>query len=198
MEQIISKEEFNELMNVEGETIGMAIIEHKKFILKEKGEKGLERLENIIIELGYPEYKKIKSMSLYPLGLYALTLIAIKRLFNFDNEKFQEMGRFNAKLSIIIRFFMKFFISLERTAKIVPRMWRRYYTVGNLKTVEYDIKKKYALLRLENFNLHPLHCQVSKGYFSTILGIVVGSLVTCEERKCVHRDDEYHEFLLKW
>ena len=198
MEQVISKEEFNHYMAIKGETIGMAIIEYKEFILKDKGKKGLDKLEKTMAEIGYPQYKKIKPMKFYPLGLYALTLIAIERLFHFDDEKFQKMGRFNAKLSMIIRFFMKFFVSLERVAKVVPRMWRRYYTVGDLKTVEYDVKKKYALLRLEKFKLHPLHCQVCKGYFSTILGIIVGSPVICQETKCVHRNDEYHQFLLKW
>lgn len=198
MEEIISKEESDELMRVKGETIGVAIREHKKFILNEKGEEGLKKLEDTIVGLGYPEYRKIKPMSFYPIGLYALTLLVVKRLFNFDNEKFEEMGRFNAKMSIIIRFLMRFLVSVDRAAKEVSAMWKRYYTVGNLRTVEYDEQKRYAILRLEKFRLHPLHCQISKGYFSTILKIIVKSSVTCEEIKCVHRGDEYHEFLMKW
>ncbi|GAI52915.1 unnamed protein product, partial [marine sediment metagenome] len=31
-----------------------------------------------------------------------------------------------------------------------------------------------------------------------IIQMIVGSKVTSEETKCVHRGDEYHEFLLKW
>jgi len=198
MKEIISKKELNELMKTKGKTIGVAIREHKEFILKEKGAEGLKKLEDTIVGLGYPEYGKIKAMSFYPVGFYALTLIVAKRLFNFDDKKFEEMGRFNAKLSIIFRFFMRFLVSLDRAAKGVSTMWRRYYTVGSLRTMEYDEQKRYAILRLENFNLHPLHCQVSKGYFSTILKIIVKNPVTCQERKCVHRGDEYHEFLLKW
>lgn len=198
MKEIISKKELNELMKTKGKTIGVAIREHKEFILKEKGAEGLKKLEDTIVGLGYPEYRKIKAMSFYPVGFYALTLIVAKRLFNFDDKKFEEMGRFNAKLSIIFRFFMRFLVSLDRAAKGVSTMWRRYYTVGSLRTMEYDEQKRYVILRLENFNLHPLHCQVSKGYFSTILKIIVKNPVTCQERKCVHRGDEYHEFLLKW
>lgn len=198
MKEIISKKELDKLMKTKGKTIGVAIREHKEFILKEKGEEGLKKLEDIIVGLGYPEYRKIKTMSFYPVGLYALTLIVVKGLFNFDDKKFEEMGRFNAKLSIIIRFFIRFLVSLDRAAKEVPVMWRRYYTVGSLRTMEYDEQKRYAILRLESFNLHLLHCQVSKGYFSTILKMIVKNPVVYEEGKCVHRGDEYHEFLLKW
>jgi hypothetical protein len=198
MEPIISKEEFDELMRIKGKTAGVAIREHKAFILKEKGREGLKKLENTIVGLGYPGYRKIKPMSFYPVGLYALTLMVVKRLFNFDDKKFEEMGRFNAKLSIVIRFFMRFLISLDKAVKGVSKMWRRYYTIGSLRVIDQDERKRYGILRLENFNLHPLHCQVSKGYFSTILEMIVKKSVICEETKCVHRGDEYHEFLLKW
>ena len=198
MEQIISKEEFDKLMKTKGETIGIAIREHKEFILNQKGREGLKKVEDIISGLGYSEYKKIKPRKFYPVGLYALTLIAAKRIFNWDDEKFKEMGRFNAKLSLILRILMRFLVSLDVAAEKVPVMWKRYYTVGNLRTMEHDEERRYAILRLEDFNLHPLHCKLQAGYYSTILQIIVKDTVTCEEIKCVYKGNEYHEFLLKW
>ena len=197
MEEIITKEEFNKFMELEGETRGVGFKTEAKFILKEEGMAGLKKLEDIMEKFGYP-YKNIQTMDFYPMGLLAVALLSIKGLFNYDDKKFQEMGRFEAKFSLIIRLFMKYFISIERVIKEVPKMWRKYYTVGDLKVIEFNEKKKYAIIRLENFQLHPLLCQVFEGYFPSVLQMIVGGFVTCEETKCTFRGDDYHEFLMKW
>jgi hypothetical protein len=199
MEQIISKEEFDELINIKGEARGVAYKNIAKFILKEEGEEGLKKLEDTITSLGYPiEYKKLETMSFYPLGLLGITFLSIKRLFNYDNRKLQEIGSFQAKISLIMRLFMRYFVSLERIRKEVPKMWRNYFTVGELKVVEIDKNKRHVVIRLENFRLHPTHCQDLIGYFSTVLQMVVKAKTTGEETKCIHKGAEYHEFLLKW
>ncbi len=199
MEQIISKEEFNKLINLEGKVRGMAVKSYGSYILKEKGEKELRKLEKTITNLGYPiKYKKIKTMGFYPLGLEGVTLLAIKRLFNFDDKKIQEMGRFQAKFSIIIRLFMRYLVSIEKAVKGVPSMWRSYYTIGNLKVTEVNKEKRYMILRLEDFRFLPIHCQDLIGYFPNIAQLIVKAKVTCKETKCLFRGDEYHEFLLKW
>ena len=198
MEQIILKEELDKLMSVKGEVLGVAVIEHKEFIVEEEGAEGLKKVEDLISKIGYPEYKNIKARRFYPLGFYTLTLIAAKKLFSWNDKKFEEMGRFNAKLSLILRILVRFLVSLDVAAKKTSAMWQRYYTVGNLRTEEVDAEKRYVILRLEDFNLHPLHCELQKGYFSTILQVIVKNPITCEETKCVHRGDEYHEFLMKW
>lgn len=199
MEEIISKKELNELMKIEGETRGAGIKDVLRFILKEKGEEGLKKLEDAMAKLDYPiKFKRIKTIEFYPLAWYTVIQLVAKRLFNFDDKKLEEMGRFNAKFSLIFRFLMKHLLLLKRAAKEVPKMWRRYYTIGDLKTIEYDEEKKYVILRLENFRVHSLFCQIFKGYFPAVLEIIVRSKVTCEETKCPFRGDEYHEFLLRW
>ncbi len=199
MEQIISKEIAKKIMEIKGETRGVAPKSYGEFILKEEGEEGLKKLEDMMVELGYPiKYKEIEPMEFYPIGLVAVTLLAIKKIFNYDNNRFQEMGRFGSKIPLIIRIFMKYLGSIEMVVKGVPKMWKKYYTVGNLKVAEYDKEKKYIIVRLENFRLHPIHCQIPIGYFPTLLQMVVKGKVSCEETKCLFRNDEYHEFLLKW
>ncbi len=199
MEQTISEEEFNNLMKIEGEVRGTAIKGEMDFILKEKGKEGLKKLADIITKLGYPlKYREIKPMGFYPLGLYGSMQLVIKRIFNFDNKKIQEMGAFESKISLIMRLFMKYFVSLERMVKEVPRIWRTYFSVGNLKVVEFNKKEKYIITRLENFRLHPIQCQVLLGYFPSVMQMIIGNEVSCEETKCVFRGDDYHEFLMKW
>jgi hypothetical protein len=197
MEEIISQQEFDKLMKIKGEIRGLGFKTEAEFVLKEEGKEGLKKLENTMKELGFP-YKKIKIMSFYPLGLLAVALVVIKRLFNYDDKKFQEMGKFESKSSLIIRLFMKYFVSLDRIAKEAPRIWREYYTVGKFKVVEHDEDKKYIILRLEEFMFHPILCQVLIGYFLSIIKMVVKSEPICEETKCLHCGDKYHEFLVKW
>ena len=197
MEQIITKQEFDELMKIEGEARGLGFQTEAKFVLKEEGEEGLKRLDNQMAKLGYP-YSKIKTMDFYPLGLLAVNMLVIKRLFNYDDRKFQEMGKFEAKSSLIIRLFMKYFVSLKRVAKESPKMWRKYYTVGDLKVPEINQGKRYIIIRIENFSLHPILCQILIGYFQSIVKMVLRDETTCEETKCVFRGDECHEFLMRW
>lgn len=197
MEQIITKQEFDELMKIEGEARGLGFQTEAKFVLKEEGGEGLKKLEAQMAKLGYP-YSKIKTMDFYPIGLLAVNMLVIKRLFNYDDKKFQEMGKFEAKSSLIIRLFMKYFVSLERVAKESPKMWRKYYTVGDLKVPEINQEKRYIIIRIENFRLHPILCQILIGYFQSIVKMVLKDETTCEETKCVFRGDECHEFLMRW
>ncbi len=199
MEDIISKEELNELKKIEGETTGNSIKNTGEFILKEEGKEGLERLERAMADFGYPiKYKKIKTTDYYPSKILAITFVAIERIFNYDAEKFRKMGEFRAKLSIMLRVLMKYFISLDKTINEIPKMWRKFFTTGDAKIISFDKKEKRAILRIENYRFHQIQCRVMEGIFSTILQIIVKSKVTCQEIKCVHKGDEYHEFLLKW
>ena len=73
MEEIISKEEINELMSLKGEVKGTGIKTHGGFILKEEGEEGLKRLEETMVNLGYPiEFKKVRATTLYHFGVEAI------------------------------------------------------------------------------------------------------------------------------
>ena len=200
MEEIISKKEFNELMNIKGEIRGAAIKVVAEFILKEEGEEGLKKLEKVMISLGQPmKYKDIKTLDFYPLGMEATLLLAAKRLFGYDDKKFQEMGEFAPKTSVIlIRMFMKYLVSLKTIIKQAPRIWRQHYTTGDLNLIELNEEKRYIIARLENFHYVPMACHVYKGYFISTIQMVIRKTVTCEETKCLHRGDDYHEFLIKW
>ena len=76
-------------------------------------------------------------------------------------------------------------------------MWRKYFTVGNLKVIEYDREKQHSISRIEDFDVHPIQCQVLLGYFSTISQMITGGKVVGKETKCIYRGDKYHEFLFE-
>jgi hypothetical protein len=199
MEQIISKEELDKALKVEGKIRGLGMRGEMEFILKEEGREGLEKFEETMEQLGFPmRYKEIKTMNFYPLSSYVIASLVMKNLFNYDNKKFQEKGEFLTKVSLIVRLFLKSFVSLKKIIKEVSKMWRKYYTTGELKVVKLDEEKRYGIIRIENFYLHPFHRETLKGYFRGIVKMVVGSEATCEEREGFKGNDKSHEFLLKW
>ena len=199
MEEIITKQDIQKLKAIKGDTRGVAFKADGEFILIREKEEGLKRLEERMKELGHPiKYEEIKSMDFYPIWLRGLELLVIKELFDFQRKDFQELGAFQTKTSLIVRAFMKFFISPEVLSGQVSKIWRRYYSVGDLSVSEMNTKNKFAILHLKNFALHPLHCQLLEGYFANAEKMVVGSPVTCEETKCIFKGDEYHEFYLRW
>ena len=201
MNQELTKEIAKKLMEIKGETRGVTLNIDREYILKEKGEEGLKKLEEELGKLGYPiKYKKIETLAFYPVGLRAISLLAIKKVFNFDDEKIKEMGFYGTKISLIIKFFIKYVFSFQKIFfKESPKIWREHYTIGELAPVELNEEKKYAILRLKDFNLHPVYCHYLEGYISGLIQLMVKNpKIICEETKCTFKGDEYHEYLIKW
>lgn len=199
MVSVVSKQEIERLKRIEGKVRGIAFKLEFEFIKSEEGGEGVERLEEEMEKLGFPiRYKEIEKMKFYPLKVWGVFLLSMKRLFDFDDEKFERMGEFESKVSLIMKIFMKHFVSVERVAKVVPKMWRMYFDVGDLRITEFDEDQGYIYGKLANYALHPVHCQYLRGYFANIIKMVVNKPVTCQETKCVHRGDGYHEFFLEW
>lgn len=201
MNQEPTKETAKKLMEIKGEVRGVTLKTDMEYILKEKGENGLKKLEDELKGLGQPiNFREIKTMAFYPVGLRALSLLAIKRVFDFDDEKIKEIGFFATKTSLIIKLFVRYFLSVQRVfLKEAPKLWKKHYTVGELNTVELNEEKKYGILRLKNVDVHPIVCCYLEGYFRGVLKLIVkSSRITSKETKCPFRGDEYHEYLIEW
>jgi hypothetical protein len=194
-------QELEKLMKIKGEVRGAVFKTDAGYILKEKGKEGLKKVEEELEKLGYPiKFKEIKTMGFYPVGLRALSLLVVKKVFNFDDEKIKEMGFFATKISLIIKIFIRHFLSAQRVfSREAPRLWKEHYTIGELIPVELNEEKRYAILRVKDFNVHPILCTYLGGYFCGVLQMIEKcSRVTFEERKCTFKGDDYHEYLLKW
>lgn len=189
------------LMEIKGEVRGVTLGIDRDYVLKEKGEEGLKKVEEELEKLGFPiKYKEINTLGYYPLGLRALSLLAIKQVFNFNDQKIQEIGFFATKVSLIIKFFIKYVFSFQRVFfRESPKIWREHWTIGELIPVELNEEKKYAILQLKDFDLHPIYCTFLKGYLPGLFSLIVkSSKITCQETKCTFREDEFHEYLIKW
>ena len=200
MEEII-KEKIQKLMRLKGEARGVTLAIDRDYLLKNKGEEGLKKVEEELAKLDHPiKYKEIETFSYYPVGLRILSLLVIKKVFNFDDEKIEDIVFFGTRVSLIVNFFTKYIFSLQRVfLREGPRIWREHWSVGKLIPVELNEEKKYAILQLKDFNLHPIYCIFLKGYLSGLFSMIIKSpKITCQETKCSFRGDEYHEYLIKW
>ncbi|MBU4351024.1 hypothetical protein L6250_00545 [Candidatus Parcubacteria bacterium] len=198
-EERITREKAKQLMSIPGEARGVNLKVDWEFILKKEGKDGLKKLEDKMAELGYPlRYEDIKTMDFYPLGLDVISMVAIRDVFNYDGKKFIEMGEAAPKLSIFLKVFLKYFVSAKQALDESPQMWRRHYSIGDLNIIEFNEDKGYAVIRLENFKLHKIHCYNLLGYFSKIIEMIVKAKVSAEERKCVFDGNDYHEYFFKW
>ena len=198
MAEKISKKIVSQLMSLRGEARGIALKTDGIFVKENLGADALSRLEDNLKALGEPlEYNKIREMDFYPLGLRVLSLLTIKELFQFSDEKIKTMGRVAPKISFLVKIFMRYFFSLQKTMEEVPKMWREHYTVGNLKS-KLDSEKKTAYLTLEDFVARPILFHYLEGYFETVLKMVVGLPVVCREIKPCQKGEKTHCYLLRW
>jgi len=199
MDPVISKEEFGEAMNLRGQSRGDGMKSYTRYLDKEKGEGSTEKIEKVFEELGHPiDYSEMKTMNYYPIGLWSLTLLVIKRMFDFEEEDFKKMGEFQLQTSLLTKLFMKYFVSIERAAKELPKIWRQYFTVGEFETVEVDSENKRILLRLKGFAYNPYACKVIMGVFRKAIKMITKKEAEITETKCPFKEDEYHEFLIRW
>lgn len=196
MGEIITKEEFDEMMKIKGEVRGVTLRGYRDYILKEEGEEGLERFKKEIMKFDYLE--EIRTMDFYPIGHQVLAIELMKRIFNYDEKKFQEIGEFSAKVSMIVRLFSRYFFSVKQAMEHIPKMWEKYYTIGKIELGDFSEEEKFLIIRLKDFRIHPLHGQILVGYFSSLLKMISGQKAKGEETKSPFRGDDCYEFLMKW
>jgi len=199
MEEILNEKIVKELLGKEGKARGENIKLDGDFILKEKGPEGLDKVEKELVRLGCPlKYREVNTSEFYPVGLEAISMLAIKKVFNLGDDKIREMGARAAKFSFLMRLFMRYFLSLGVFMKEAPRLWHEHYTIGTIVVKEIDEKKKRAVVWLEDFNVHPIFCVNFQGYFSRLLEIIINGQAVSQETKCLFRGDEHHEYLFTW
>jgi len=198
---IDNQAEIKKIMEIKGSVKGSTLKTDMEFVLKEKGEEGLKQLEKELEKLNNPiNYKKIRSADSYPVSLRVFSLLAIKKTFNFDDEKIKEMGMFAARVSFFVKLIIRYYISPQKVFfEKAPELWRKQMTEGELIPVELNEEKKQAVVILKEISLHPLYCYYLRGYMSGILKmLIITKEITCEETKCSFKGDEHHEYLLKW
>lgn len=195
---VMNKQELIEIAQKEGKVRGVVFYTDAAYVRRHEGEEALRGIEEETKKMGYPiDYSEMKPPAWYPVGLRAVSLLAIKKVLNWDDEQIKEMGRSAPKYSIITKLLLRYFARPRAIENKLGTYWRKHYSVGSL---EGRITSQLSgIVHLKDFQTHPILCTYLKGYFISLLGMIVGvsEQLSIEETKCMHRGDEYHEFVFK-
>jgi hypothetical protein len=195
-----TKMELDDLFKKTGQVRGVVFNTDAEYILDKKGEEGLKKVEEKTKEWGRPiEYKKIRNMEWYPVGLRVVSLLAAQEAFGWQNKEIEDMGYAAPSHSFIVKLLMKYLLTLRQTYEKSPSYWTKHYDVGELKVPEYSEEKKHLVLHLSNFEIHPILCSYYLGYFRKIAELgAQQKIIGIEETKCPFKGDSYHEYVIKW
>lgn len=192
--------ELEKLKKIKGEVRGVVFDTDAQYVVKKIGEEALEKLHQKTRELGWEiDYKKIKGMEWYSVGLRVISLMAAKSAFGWEDADIKEMGNAAPKFSFVANTMLKYFLSVPKVFKETKKYWERHYTTGDFEPLEIDEQKKFAIFELRDFNIDPLVCIYLSGYFLRISQFIVKSKeITIEEQACFFKGDAVHKFLVKW
>lgn len=197
---MITQKEIDKIMETPGEVRGVVFKTDAEYIVSRQGEEGLRNVERKTKEWGYPiKYEEISNTEWLPIGLRALSVLAATEVFGWQEEVVYDMGHSAPQYSFMVKFLMRYFLTLKQTYERSPSYWPTHYTVGALEAPEFNEKERYFILRLKNFNLHPLLCSYYAGYFLRIAEFSANlPNMRIEEQKCAGRGGPHHEFIVRW
>lgn len=194
----MDKTEVARLLNLEGQVKGVVFQTDGGYVEKKWGPTAVKLVEQTIREAGGDlEYAKVRALNWYPLGMRAVSLLGIKEQFGLSDEDIKVMGNTAPKFSFIVKLMMKFFLSPKTTIEHSPDFWNKHYLAGKMET-EYHGEEQCALVKLYDFNLHPVACKYLEGYFQRIMQYSTGKPVISEEIECPYKGGTGHIFKLSW
>lgn len=191
-------EEMEELARSSGEVRGAALITDVEYVRRHFGAEMLQRIEFITRELGYHiEYRAIRATEWYPVILRPVSLFAIRKALDWDDERLRKMGRSAPQYSIITKFMIRYFSSVEELAEKLQTYWHHNYSTGSLRGMVID---RSAFVCLSDFSLPPILSTYLEGYFVGVLGMVIGKneWITVRKTERWHTHNECNDFILRW
>jgi predicted hydrocarbon binding protein len=194
----LNQEDYFKIIHSEGEVRGAVLNTDKNYILRKGKEEKLKEVERVIEEMGYPLlYNEVQTMNYYPFGLRILSILAIAKVFNLNEDGIKEMGSLAPKSSVLIKVFTKYFLNVEQTLNKVGEIWKKHSTIGDAMAKEVNEKEGYAIFHFKDIT-HPVYCIYLSGYLSRIIEMTVSKKVDVEETICSFRGGDVHEFKASW
>ena len=172
-----------------------------RHVLKREGQNGWNKVVKTLENLNYkiPDPQKVDDLDWLPSSLGTILIVALVKIFRWQESDLIALGRDYVHFSRILKFFIRYFYSPKKTLEASVNKWRQYYTFGRLEIVKYDETKHYMVARLFDYKLHPFLCVYLRGVYGRIAEIATGSPHSeVEENKCEFRGDPYHEFIVRW
>lgn len=197
---MISSQTIEHLFRLPGLARGVTLKTDAAYTISKWGEEGLAAVQEKTKEWRHEiEYEKIKNTEWVPVGLRILSLLAIREVFHLGPKDIFQMGYAAPSSSFLVKFFLKYFLTLRQTYYQSPQYWKTHYTVGILETPTFDAKKKYLVVRIKNFVIHPLMCQYFAGYFLRIGEIASkNKRMRIQKIHCPTLKNPLYEFTIRW
>jgi len=197
---MVNREEAAQLMMLKGRVRGAVFETDAEYIKNKYGDVGLEKITDAMRDLGCEvRYDELSAMEWRPLGLRALSLLAMKEVFKWTDDDIKAMGDAAPKYSFIVKFLMKFFISPKVAFSHAPEYWTKHYDIGRLEAVELSEEKRCAVVHLYAFDVHAIYCRYLEGFFGRLFKFMFPrSKVEIKETVCMCKGDLLHEFLVNW
>jgi len=188
------------IREVSGRNRGVTLRTDMQYVKSKKGKEGLTKLQKRVDELGVDlKYEKIRNNEWYPASWRIISLLAIKKAFNWSDKQIFDMGYSAPKNSFVVKALMRYFVSKRKSFEETPKYWGKHWDIGELETYKLDLENRVVVLRLKKFKAHPVLCQFLRGYFRAIAELLIKEAkVSVEETKCMARQDPYHEFRVTW
>ena len=194
-------EEIEKLKKIQGKERGLHVKYLKQYLIAKEGENAPDKVRTELKRLNYelPLIDKFSYSDWAPASMTTIYMLALVKVFNWQKNDVEEMGKKMAVSSPLVKFFIKYFLSEETSFKKVHDNWRKQYSWGELRFISYDKKNKKLILRLIDFFKHQVTCDYLIGSLGTLVGLAVGGKpVRAQEIKCVFKGDDFHEFEFTW
>lgn len=200
---MIPTKELDQVKKIQGKVRGTSFKNDFDYVRKIEGEARIKEIKAKLKELGCQDEDVLKErigvFSWYPLWYHVLFFVILNREMGWREKDIFNIGYHGSQVSLVAKTFPRFMFNLEKAFAKVGTYWKKSFTVGKLETQDFDLEKKYAILNLKDFNVHPLECYTIKGYFSGMLTLLTrAENVKVKETKCVHKGDNYHQFKITW
>jgi len=194
--------ELERLKTIKGEERGADIKFLAKYLKQKEGKENYDKLVEFLrqeLDFRLPDLEKLNSVDWIPASIPHIFMVGMVRYFNWTEEEILELGRKVLGFSRSIRIFTKHFVSAKFSIKKVTENWNKYYSFGKAELISFKKAKKEAVMRIYDFNTHPVVCKFLEGVIEEFLKVFTGSKQTrVEETKCMCRGADYHEFKLNW
>lgn len=201
LEKIDLAQVIPKLKNIKGNGRGNDVKYILKHIRNTEGEEGVEKLKQELEKHGYrlPDEKELGDLQDVPLGMWDICMVVAAKLFGWTEKDVLEMGRDSFSHNLSLKLFIKFFPSPKTTLELAAKNWKKHLSEGEAEITEFDKQKKQIILRVKNFQTHPIRCVYQKGLFQALAEYVVNSKkVNIKETKCTFKGDSYHEYIINW
>lgn len=151
---------------------GAAFTEDFDHITKKRGKDGLVELDRFLKNKGYPyTLAQLDDMRVYPIEYRIDFLKALKEAFGWSDKDIFNMARNAPKVHSALKFFVKYFVSLDMAFNSAGKYWTNYFTFGRLVPKEFDKKNGTIKLTLYDFTYDDdLNNQLS-GYFVGVMAL---------------------------